>query len=368
MKSGGIGDMANKLKNIFSSDLPEYKSTVKFQSNDAYRNFRAALDAVERDGSVVPVDGIESISMFMEDHGIKIPIKYNDGITKFIVGPTIESVPFDVVWGEHKKTYDFRRYRISEGTVLETEKNTVVYLKLLFLEAAQKVEITYQIQYEYAKTIEEIDFELSACISLLLKFYAPTEEVGSAEDLNTINEVLQCLRYTEGFMSRLKAVETVLGVSFSTKELNILSSKDQQNIEELYLLLCKKIPLRSNTKIRSTEANKIVTSKQQEEIQIGTKIALCFTRRIEFKLLGQQFAIYTANVLINAIIKDFQQNGNQVSVFYGDTDSQPMFIAYSAFLQEEQAKKEIERNIGGEKSYAGAQTAIQYMKEYFNKV
>ena len=241
-------------------------------------------------------------------------------------------------------------------------------MKLLFLEAAQKVEITYQIQYEYAKTIEEIDFELSACISLLLKFYASTEEVGSAEDLNTINEVLQCLRYTEGFMSRLKAVEKMLGVSFSPKELNILSSKDQQNIEELYLLLCKKIPLRSNTKISPTEANKIVTSKQQEEIQIGTRIALCFTRRIEFKLLGQQFAIYTANVLINAIIKDFQQNGNQVSVFYGDTDSQPMFIAYSAFLEEEQAKKEIERNIGGEKSYAEAQTAIQYVKEYFNEV
>ena len=46
--------MANKLKNIFSNNPPEYKSTVKFRSNDAYRNFRAALDVVERDGAIVP--------------------------------------------------------------------------------------------------------------------------------------------------------------------------------------------------------------------------------------------------------------------------------------------------------------------------
>lgn len=359
--------MANKLKDIFSSDPPEYKSTVKFQSNDAYRNFRAALDTVERDGSVVSVDGIESISMFMEDHGLRLPLTYSDGISDFVVGPAMEVVPFSVIWEGKEKIYKFKRYRISDGIVLETEKSTVVYLKLVFSEDAQKVKITYQIHYDFAKTIEEIAFELSACISFLTKFYAPTAETGSAEELKIVNDILRCLRYTEGFMSRLTAVEKELGVTFSPKELNNLSSEDQQDVEELYLLLCRKIPLRVNAKITSTEANKIEISKERDEIKIGTKIALCFTRIIEFELLGEQFAIYTANALINAIIKDIQQNGEQVSVFYGDTDSQPMYIAYSAFLQEEQAKNETERNIGGEKAYAEARTAIQYMKEYLDE-
>ena len=360
--------MANKLKNIFSNNPPEYKSTVRFQSNDAYRNFRAALDAVEKDGSVISVDGVESVSMFIEDHGLRIPIKYSDDISEFMVGPAMESVPFSVIWGENEKIYNFRRYRISDGIVMETEKRAVVYLKLIFSEDVQKVKITYQIQYEFAESIEEIAFELSACISFLSKFYAPTVEMGTAEDLNTVNEILRCLRYTEGFMSRLNAVEKELGVSFSQKELNTLSSEDQQDVEELYLLLCKKIPLRVNTKITSTEANKIEISKKRDEIKIGTKIALCFTRKIEFDVLGEKIVIYTANALINAIIKDFQQKGNQVSVFYGDTDSQPMYIAYTAFLQEEQAQKEAERNIGGEKAYVEARTAIQHMKEYFDTI
>ncbi len=360
--------MANKLKGIFSNDPPEYKSTVKFQNNDAYRNFRAALDTVERDGSVVSVEGIESISMFMEDHGLRFPLMYSDSISDFMVGPAMEMVTFPVVCGEKGKIYKFKRYRISDGIVLETEKSTVVYFKLVFSEDTQKVKITYQIQYEFAKTIEEIAYELSACISFLSNFYSPTSEIGSAEDLQTVNDVLRCLRYTEGFMFRLTAVEKELGVTFSPKELNNLSSEDQQEIEELYLLLCRKIPLRSNAKITSTEANKIEISKEQDEIKIGTKIALCFIRKVEFELLGERFAIYTANSLLNAIIKDFQQNGNQVSVFYGDTDSQPMYIAYSAFLQEEQANEEIERNIGAEKAYIEARTAIQYMKEYLDEV
>ena len=358
--------MANKLKNIFSNDPPEYKSTVRFQSNDAYRNFRAALDAVERDGSVIPVDGIESVSMFMDDHGIRIPLKHSDGISEFMVGPAMESFPFSVVWGKNEKIYNFRKYRISEGAVLETEKNAVVYLKLIFSEDEQKVRITYQIQYEFAKSVEEIDFELNACVSFVSKFYAPSKEMGATEDANTIKEILRYLQYTEGFMSRLNAVEKELSISFSPKELNTLSSEDQQDVEELYLLLCKKIPLRANTKIRSTEANKIEIAKERKEIIVGTKIALCFTRKIVFELLGQQFVIYTANALINAIIKDFQQNGDQISVFYGDTDSQPMYIAYSAFLQEEQAQKETERNISGEVAYVEARTGIQHMKEYFD--
>lgn len=86
--------------------------------------------------------------------------------------------------------------------------------------------------------------------------------MGATEDANTIKEILRYLQYTEGFMSRLNAVEKELSISFSPKELNTLSSEDQQDVEELYLLLCKKIPLRANTKIRSTEANKIEIAKE----------------------------------------------------------------------------------------------------------
>lgn len=365
MKLERIGKMANKLKGIFSNNSPEYTSTVRFRNNDAYRSFRSALETVAKDGSVVPVDGIESVSMYLEDHGIKIPINHSDTVSEFMIGPVTESVPLSVTWGDQEKLYDFRRYRINEGVVLETVKNTVVYLKLIFSEDLQKVKITYQIQYEYAKTVAEIVFELNACITFLSKFHAPGDEMETPEDKKTVKEILRYLRYTEGFVSRLYALEEKLGLSFSPIQLNTISSEDYQDAEELYLLLCKKIPLRVNAKITSTEANKIEIAKTQKEVAIGSQIALCFTRRIEFELMGQQFAIYTANALMNAIIKDIQQNGENATVFYGELDSQPMYISHTAFLKEGDAQKEIQRNIGGEPAYMEALTGVQYIQKYF---
>lgn len=359
--------MANKLKDIFSNDSPGYSSTVRFRNDDAYRSFRSALETVARDGSVVPVDGIESVSVYLEDHGIKIPLNHSDAVADFVVGPAIDSVPYSVKWGENEKIYSFRRYRINNGVVLETNKNAVVSLKLVFSEDAQKVKITYQIQYEHAKSVNEIVFELNACISFLSSFYAPTAELGNAEDVNTMKELLRCLRYTEGFLSRLNAVEQKLGIQFSPQKLNALSSEDHQDIEELYLLLCKKIPLKINAKITPSEANKIEISKAQKEVAIGAKIALCFVRKIEYDLLGRQFAVYTANALINAIVKDVQQNGDQATIYYGDVDSQPMYISHTAFLKEEEARNETQRNIGGETAYIEALTGIQYMQGYFEQ-
>ena len=103
--------MANKLKGIFSNDSPEYESTLKFRDNDAYRNFRSALDTVENDGCVVPVDGVESISVYMQDHGVRFPIEQHTDISHFVVGPAIESAPFTVIWPDGEKTYNFRRYQ-----------------------------------------------------------------------------------------------------------------------------------------------------------------------------------------------------------------------------------------------------------------
>lgn len=45
-----------------------------------------------------------------------------------------------------------------------------------------------------------------------------------------------------------------------------------------------------------------------------------------------------------------------------------MYISYSALLEEGQAIKEAERNLGGEKAYIEALTGIQYVKGYFDEV
>lgn len=360
--------MANRLKDIFSNEPPGYGTTVKFRDNDSYRNFQSALDAVANDGCVVPVDGVESISMYMQDHGMQFPIEQHTEITYFVVGPSIEIVPYSVSWEGCEKNYNFRRYRINEGVVLETDKKAVIYLKLVFSEQMQKAKFTCRIQYQYAKAIDDISFELRACVSFISKFYAPTAENGTNEDVARIDEMLRYFRYLEGFIARLRAVEQVIGVTFSPELIPSMSRDDQQDVEELYLLLCRKVPLRLNAKINDSDANYFKGTEFLSEPIVGNGISIVFVREVVYDLLGQKFSIYTTNAVINAIIKDIQKDGEKTTVFYGDTDSHPMYISYSAYLKEVQAQEEAKRNIGSEKQYIEAITGIQYVKEYFGEI
>ena len=357
--------MANKLKDIFSNDTPEYKSTLKFKDSDAYRSFRAALNAVEQEGCSMPIEGVDSIATYMQLHGIQFPLDKQTNISDLTVLPVKDHINYSVIWDGREKVFNFDLYRITTGLVLETEKQAVVYMKLIFSEDTQKVKITYQLQYHYAKSISEIEFEMNACITFLTKFYAPTKDMGNEEDKIRMDEIFHYLRCASGFISRLCAVEKVLGLSFSTEMLNTMTGEDQQDVEELYLLLCQKVPLRLNAKINSTDATNIEVADLQAEPMIGKQIALAFIREVHYELLGQEFLIFTANALMNAVIKDIHRYDEKTTIFYGDTDSQPMYISFSGFLTEELAREETNRNICGEDAYINARTSAQYIKEYY---
>lgn len=356
--------MANKLKNIFSTDPPEYESTLKFRDNDAYRSFCAAMDAVERDGCLVSVDGVESVSMYLQDHGIRFPIEEHKDIAEFFIGPAIEPFDYSVINDGIEKIYHFKKYRIRDGIVLETAKNEVIYLKLLFSEITQRVNITYQIQYQYADSVSEIVSELNALICFLFKFYPSSTGKETNGEESKVKKIFQYLHYTKGFMSRLCEVENKLGLRFSPTALHSISSEDQQEVEELFLLLCKEIPLRLNARINSTNATNVKMTDIQKELTVGSKIALVFVSDTVYDLLGQSFKIYTANAVFNAIIKAFDKEGDKTTVYYGDTDSQPMYISYSAYLNEESAREEAKINLAAEERYINALTGIQHVKKY----
>ena len=199
--------------------------------------------------------------------------------------------------------------------MLETAKNEVIYLKLLFSEITQRVNITYQIQYQYADSVSEIVSELNALICFLFKFYPSSTGKETNGEESKVKKIFQYLHYTKGFMSRLCEVENKLGLRFSPTALHSISSEDQQEVAELFLLLCKEIPLRLNARINSTNATNVKMTDIQKELTVGSKIALVFVSDTVYDLLGQSFKIYTANAVFNAIIKAFDKEGDKTTVY-----------------------------------------------------
>ena len=347
--------MSNKLKDIFSNDPPGFNSKLRFKDSEAYQHFCSAVSTVHQDGCCVDIEGVDSISTYMQLQGIQIPIEQDTNITKFMIGPSKEKVSFTVVWDNKEKIYNFYRYFINDGVILETEDS-------------KKVTIKYQMQFQYAKTTEEIVFETNACIAFLTKLCDPSKQIGTSEDISTTKDFIENLKRTAMFFSHLSDLQKALNLTFAIKEVVSMSTDDQQDIEELYLLLCKKVPLRLNKKINSTESLDINAPDIQAEPIIGTKLFLVFSKESDYELLGQSFSIFTANAVINAIVKDVKKDGKTTTIYYGDTDSQPMYIAFSAFLTEDETKEETSRNLGGEEKYINARTSAQYIKEFYQNI
>lgn len=198
-------------------------------------------------------------------------------------------------------------------------------MKLIFFKDSEKVTITYQMQFQYAKTAEEIVFETNACISFLTKLCDPSKPskyTGPSEEIDSMNDLIKMLKRAAKFFSHLTDVQKALKLSFPMENVVPISLEDRQEIEELYLLLCEKKALRVNAKINSTDTLDVETSYMKADPIVGKNILLVFAQESTYDLLGQSFSIFTANTLINAVVKDIKKDSEKTTIYYGDTDSQ----------------------------------------------
>lgn len=76
----------------------------------------------------------------------------------------------------------------------------------------------------------------------------------------------------------------------------------------------------------------------------------------EIKLLFQNFV----NILKHAIIKRIIDEGEQTRLIYGETDSNPMQLFFTAFLSEQEAAEEHANAKDKEAEYTKARTAADY--------
>ena len=127
-------------------------------------------------------------------------------------------------------------------------------------------------------------------------------------------------------------------------------------------------PVHYLNKLTSISSTTVSMNNAEASLSIGDKIALTFVGSIEFNFLNQSVTLHTANLLINALVKDIQEcDDGTVKVLYGDTDSKPMYISFSAFQTSEEAKRESETILQHEGIYVNALTSNAYITQYYEE-
>ena len=237
--------MPNLLKSIFSNDNIKYEGTLVFKDHDSQKKFYEALETAYKEGRAVNVDGVESISTNVNSNDSSYPIESHDQICNFMVFPSFDYVPFEVTVDGEKKTITLIRKDLSDRIVLESMPNSVISLSLSFSkENIHNAHVSFTKHYENAKTVKGVSEGLKIAVSVLSFFFGQDNTSSNEKESITLPDVINHFQLSSVLFERLSAIEEELGITIPPTELNSISSENTADINELFMLICKKKTIR----------------------------------------------------------------------------------------------------------------------------
>lgn len=355
--------MPNKLKDIFSNRMFELGGNIHFKDAESCRKFSEAIDLLYETGIPTEVDGVDSISMCIREGSSVYPSITRDSISRMVILPSKEQLPLTIESSSGKKEVFLWRYQTKANVIVETGEESIVFLKLSIAKGAPNIDFTYRMQLNKADRIEDIANSLHDTLGILQVFFGPFDSHGTQEGNSDFIQMIKSFQFTSIFFDKLCAIANKLKITFNPSKVGDIN-KETADVYELYLLLVEKKPVRLNAKLTSTTATGITVVDNDFEHKLGSSLALTFTGENTYTICGQNISIYTANLLTNAIIKEFRTDEDGTTkILYGDTDSKPMYISYRGFTTKGAATKEHKKIIPNAKVYEDAPTVEKYIAE-----
>lgn len=362
--------MPNILKEIFSDKPFDFGGKIEFHSNEAYKKFLEKLQIVQDERTSVEE---ALITTALKDNKIQYPFLVENNITGLIITLSKRDIPIilDTKYGQKNLLFQF--YKTTNESVLENDEHEIVYFRFIFPKYKLNYCIfIYRLQPQFAKTVKDIIESYNTAIVFLDKLFNYNNEDLSQEEYALIYETKKTFLTSKALFEKLYLIEQEFKLSFNPIKINNTEVDeevlDEQIIEELYLLLIEKKVIRLNSKLSNPKSRGLEILSKDQKIEIGKKIEFTFISNSKYTILNETISIYTANLLSNAIIREIQEekDGGR-KILYGEMDSQPMYISYSAFKTIDEAQQEKNHIMEHIETYKNALTVEQYI-ELSNKI
>jgi len=359
--------MPNKLKDIFSEKMFDMNLNLQFQDAESKVKFEKAMETASEEGRPVEVAGVSAINTIIQDGAMVYPHTIDEPIGKVVVFPPVERIKKELNTAYGKRTVCFERRQTKSEIYIETGKDKVIFLKLAFAKESHTANFTYKIQFNKAIQVRDIAEELCKAISIINFWFKDGNYLAVDEDKNSLRNIRKSFQIAYFFFDKLAKIEQELQVSFDPAQIDGIDDHIS-DVEELYLLLVKRIPIRLNAKVSSMESTGITLEQPLSDLKIGVAIGITFTKKSVYSLFGQNIPVYTANFLFNAVIKEILTDDGTTKVLYGDVDSQPMYISYTGFKTEEEAEIEKQTMFKNWEIYKSAITISSHLKDDFANI
>lgn len=355
--------MANILQEIFIDEIPEKTISIKYNDSEDHASFIQAIERAWENGETEEISGECSIEETLIDSGNSYSIgKHKVDLVKVV--PISQDFPYEFESDEGKEKIAFTRISKKNGIILETGSSDIVYLKMDIDFKSETINLTYKTQPNIANNISEI-VQKYKTILMFLKYLFSKKDSMNSEKTEKISELIDYFKESHGFFNKLEQLECELNISIKPSE-GFGSQSDWEEVDEMYLLLIKNKPIRLNRKITESEVQFGQIGDKNFKIEKGTKIDITFIGKQEYSLLGNRVLLHTANLVTNAIIREIEPKDDGESIIrFDDTDSHPMYIAYTAFKSEEEAIIELNLIMDKVDQYKEAKTLYEYLHDEY---
>lgn len=346
--------MGNKLKKMLDKNDNGFVVTMHFKNQEDRQSFINAINKVGETGQHQAIPNPKSLELKKSNGDYNYPFINMNNIMDMMIYPSQEIVELPIIIDEVQEKYSFLRVVTHDSTLLHSFNSKVVDVKLELKVQNNSMNFTYTSHPENAKNLDELILEYKRFLALVDLLFGKTEKHDKVDDMEKF------FKQSLNAYQRAKELSEVLEIKLTPKMIIEEDDKECQ-LEKLYLLLVKNSIIRLEGKLNHIEMANI------DNLEEGQELFATFNQNEEWNIFGHNKMIYRVNCVFGAEIKKVEPKEDGKSmVYFKDSEKKPMYIAYTAFLNKEEAENEMNKILEKRKQYEKAISWIDQLRELLN--
>lgn len=332
--------MTNKLREVFLQKPSVY---ISFSSDKFYSAFKK----MEETGQPQEISNLSNVEIRLENAGSSI--KLNEDLSgensSIIIGNPVRTISYSI---ENKKKVQKIDLYLTENKVeytIYSNKQLPVWIEIIGNKSNLKhLKITCHWDYSLGKSIKDIIRQFHT-ISALIKSLT-----------NNVNSLAPLLNKLNAEVIRLTKIEAIQKQCHFRINLRDISEPDLK-VDKLYWLIVKGKIIRDTAK--PTSLNGILDKDNNLDKAIGKPLQVVLPQKKTISFYGKSIDLFYVNVLCNVTFSSIDRKDEQANILFKDSESNPAYISYSAFLNQDDAEEEATKATTEFSDYTNALTIEQ---------
>ncbi len=343
--------MGNKLKKLLDQKDNGLALNIRFKNPDDRAEFVEALERIGETGQPQKVPVPQFLEIKKKNGDYQYPLKKVDDIVDMDVIPSPDIISFPILVDGIQEKYELIRTRTSDGVYLNSANSSVINVRLELIVSEKNVNFTYSSHPSKAKSMEELVMEYKRFLALIDKLFNKNVLDEKIEDVKNF------FSYSLNKYQHAMELCDVLGINL-TPEMMLSETDEECLIEKMNLLLVKRSVIRQNDKLNHIEMANV------DSIEKGQQLFATYLQKAFLDIFGHHKELYTVNCIFGAEILNIERdsNGHNV-VYFKDSESKPMYRAYSVFLSLKDAEEEMKSIINKRENYENALSWSEQLKK-----